>query len=44
MTSILEGQPHQNKAFSNQNKGHYLDSRKMIWGCKEFAQLALTFR
>ena len=23
MTSIFEGQPPQNKAFSNQNKGHF---------------------
>ena len=29
MTSIFEGQPPQNKAFSNQNKGH-LGSRYMI--------------
>ncbi len=28
MTSIFEGQPPQNKAFSNQNKGH-LGSRYM---------------
>ena len=28
MTSIFEGQPPQNKVFSNQNKGH-LGSRQM---------------
>ena len=27
MTSIFEGQPPQNKAFSNQNKGPHLGSR-----------------
>ena len=33
MTSILEGQPPQNKAFSNQNNGHLASRYVMFFLC-----------